>query len=313
MTTATTPQPPQQTVRGLYPTTVGVTPQGLIGAAVGSSSNPSFIPVVFEEDHYDELEVTEHPMAQGAPITDHAYKRPAEVTLLIGFSESGDTQPPVAPSALQNIYTQLLQGQSNRVLYNVTTGKRLYTNMLIKIIALHTDKRTEHILRITVRMRQAILVESPSITSVPAAAGNQANPQVTQADANRGSVQTTAVSVPPTSLPPTIPAADLPNVNEIPMVAAPQVMQVALAGVTYSLACRWNKATQAWGMDIADALGNPLVSGIALTTGVDLLEQYAYLGIGGALSCASDFDPSMPPEFGNLGSTAHLYFTPPPS
>ena len=50
---------------------------------------------VIEEHHHDELMVTEHPIAHGAPITDHAYKRPAELTLKLGWSNS-PTQSAVA-------------------------------------------------------------------------------------------------------------------------------------------------------------------------------------------------------------------------
>ena len=42
----------------------------------------------FEERHIDELEVTDHPVQQGAMISDHAFKRPAEVTLHLGWSNS---------------------------------------------------------------------------------------------------------------------------------------------------------------------------------------------------------------------------------
>jgi len=50
-----------------------------------------------EERHHDELEVTDHPVEQGAMINDHAYKRPAEVTLHLGWSNS-----PPSPGGLIN-------------------------------------------------------------------------------------------------------------------------------------------------------------------------------------------------------------------
>ena len=61
-------------------------------------------------------------------------------------------------------------------------------------------------------------------------------------------------------------------------------------------------------MDIGDVNGNPLVSGIALVTGADLLGQYAYLGIGGQLIVMTDGDPSAIPTFTNLGIESHLYY-----
>ena len=51
------------------------------------------------EEHYtDELEVTNHPVAYGASISDHAYKLPPEVTLKLGWSLS-----PTAAGSIENI------------------------------------------------------------------------------------------------------------------------------------------------------------------------------------------------------------------
>lgn len=44
--------------------------------------------VTISEAHTDELEITEHPVEQGAVIADHAFKRPAEVTIVCGWSNS---------------------------------------------------------------------------------------------------------------------------------------------------------------------------------------------------------------------------------
>lgn len=40
------------------------------------------------ENHHDELHITEHPVQLGAMIADHAYRRPSEVTLQLGWSNS---------------------------------------------------------------------------------------------------------------------------------------------------------------------------------------------------------------------------------
>ena len=44
--------------------------------------------VVVEEVHTDTLTITDHPVEQGAPITDHAFKNPAELSMRIGWSSS---------------------------------------------------------------------------------------------------------------------------------------------------------------------------------------------------------------------------------
>ena len=66
-----------------------------------------------------------------------------------------------------------------------------------------------------------------------------------------------------------------------------------------------------WILDIADGNNTPIVSGIPLVTGADLLAQYAYLGIGGSLYVSNPNDPGASPTFGSLGDTSSLYFVTP--
>lgn len=62
-----------------------------------------------------------------------------------------------------------------------------------------------------------------------------------------------------------------------------------------------------WVLDISDVSNNPILQGIPLVTGGDLLEPFGYLNLGFQLIAQSDFDPSAPPTFDNLGTTGHLY------
>lgn len=96
--------------------------------------------------------------------------------------------------------------------------------------------------------------------------------------------------------------------HEIPLTPTPQRFSISLGGVTYQLRSVWNPLAQAWVVDIADSSGQPIVSGIPLVCGANLLEQFDYLGIGGELIAQSDNDPNVPPTFNSLGSTGHLYF-----
>lgn len=95
---------------------------------------------------------------------------------------------------------------------------------------------------------------------------------------------------------------------ELPLQATPQSLTIELAGNTYQLTVRWNVTASCWAMDIADSTGAALVNGIALVTGVDLLEQFSYLELGGALVCQTDSDLTAPPTFENLGTTGHVFF-----
>ena len=95
---------------------------------------------------------------------------------------------------------------------------------------------------------------------------------------------------------------------EIPLSAAPQKITIALAGVSYQLVVKWNAQAQVWVLDMLTEAGIPVIMGIPLVTGANLLEQYDYLDLGGQLIAQSDQDLQAPPSFDNLGTVGHLYF-----
>lgn len=103
------------------------------------------------------------------------------------------------------------------------------------------------------------------------------------------------------------------SVYQIPL--SPGVAQGFVAplagGVAYNFRVFYVDAPDGdggWMMDISDSLGNPLLAGVPLVTGADLLAQYAYLGIGGTIYVITDGDPSAPPTFQNLGVNSHLAY-----
>lgn len=97
---------------------------------------------------------------------------------------------------------------------------------------------------------------------------------------------------------------------EIPLIAAPQGFSVSLAGTGYVMKVAWNPAAQYWVLDIADANSVPLVGGMPMLPGADLLAQYHSLGIAGQLLVGNDVSPNEPPGYAELGTIGHLYFVP---
>lgn len=162
-----------------------------------------------EETHTDELQITEHPIEQGANINDHAYKRPAEVVIRCGWSDSSFAgliagvrdavgairtgifnKEDFAPSLMElrdgstfgsdyvsGVYNRLLALQESRVLFDVATGKRLYPNMLMRSLTMTTDGNSEFALMCTVVCRQVIIVQTQATTLPPRE--DQAIPQAT--------------------------------------------------------------------------------------------------------------------------------------
>lgn len=119
--------------------------------------------VTVSEDHNDELTITEHPVEQGASITDHAFKRPMRVRLRVGWSNSDD-EAGGDPQYATNVYLQLLNLQKSRTLFGVNTGKRQYVNMLMETLTTITDPRTENSLLADITCREIIIVETVAVT-----------------------------------------------------------------------------------------------------------------------------------------------------
>lgn len=135
--------------------------------------------VVVSEKHSDTLEITEHPVEKPTTssasgfIADHAYKRPSEVTMECGFAGGGSLLDFVDISSIglgiglspKETYQQLLDLQSSRVPFDVVTGKRTYSNMLVRAIEVTTDRTSENVLNCILTLREVILSETQTTTA----------------------------------------------------------------------------------------------------------------------------------------------------
>lgn len=148
--------------------------------------------VPFEEQHTDSLEITEHPIEQGARIADHAFKRPSQVVIKFGWSNSsfggtsGASHSGSASGQIASIYQSLLALQASRVPFALMTGKRLYQNMLLAELSVQTDRETENALMVTATFKEVILVTTSTVKIDKAETAPQASPQATQAPVNAG-------------------------------------------------------------------------------------------------------------------------------
>lgn len=95
----------------------------------------------------------------------------------------------------------------------------------------------------------------------------------------------------------------------VPLQPQPQTFTVALSGVIYTFTVQYrNTAMGGWVLDIGDANNVPIVQGIPLVTGANLLDQYDYLGFVGALWVQTLDNPDAVPTFQNLGTDGLLYY-----
>lgn len=95
----------------------------------------------------------------------------------------------------------------------------------------------------------------------------------------------------------------------IPFVpGVPQRFTTTLGGTEYQLTAYWCRPSNCWVLDIADSGGTPILTGIPVVTGCNLLEQYAYLNFGGSLVAQTSNDAGAVPTFNNLGDQGNLFF-----
>jgi len=127
--------------------------------------------VVVSEKHSDTLEITEHPVEDKAPVADHAFRRPSDLVMEVGFSGGGSLLDLLDTSSIglslglspKEVYQELLDLQRSRVPFSVTTGKRNYSNMLIRVLDVTTDKTTENVLSATLTLREVLITQTQSV------------------------------------------------------------------------------------------------------------------------------------------------------
>lgn len=188
----------------------------------GTNTDPIVAQAVVEEDHDDEVDITEHPVEQGTVIADHAFVRPANLMITCGWSNSPNNVSSVFAAAglatagfaaaqsraaqaviaavglgvgianllgggvspVNQAYATLLDALRSRTLFDIYTAKRVYRNMLIKGLATNTDRKTENAMIIRVRCKQLLLAQTQTVT-VPDSSV-MANPAQNAAVVNQG-------------------------------------------------------------------------------------------------------------------------------
>lgn len=141
--------------------------------------------VTVEEEHVDELVITEHPVEQGASITDHSFKRPCSCTITAGWSNSSFSALG-NPAYVQSVYDEFLAMQASRQPFDIVTGKRVYSNMLFKRLLVKTDEKTENALMLTAECQQIIITTTQTVTTPDPK--NMKDPAADTGVSDRGSV-----------------------------------------------------------------------------------------------------------------------------
>ena len=100
------------------------------------------------------------------------------------------------------------------------------------------------------------------------------------------------------------------TIFELPLSPEAQNFIIQLGATTYTVDIYWNDDVngKCWMLDISDSAGNPIVQGIPIITGADLLAQYAYLDFTGQLIAQTATDPDAVPTNTNLGINGNVFY-----
>lgn len=135
--------------------------------------------VVISETHSDEVVVTEYPVDSGSPMADHAYKKPADLTLSFGWSDSSTLLNSVLSGSIfkgvrttKDIYEKFLELMNARQRINVSTGKRKYKNMLIVSLRTTSTVETESALILEIGLREVLTTEAQTVSLRPEKTAN---------------------------------------------------------------------------------------------------------------------------------------------
>lgn len=119
--------------------------------------------VMIEEVDRYELEISQHPITRGSPITDHSYLRPKEVSMRVGWSNSGNY-----PGYINDVYFALRQLQQTRQPFDLFVGNGAYHNMLFaSLVVTFNEESSESALMVQALFREVQIVTTIAV-AVPA-------------------------------------------------------------------------------------------------------------------------------------------------
>ena len=154
-----------------------------------------------QETHSNSAEITQHPVEEGADITDHIRRQPEELSVNVIVSNN----PPIILASLraqpisgfgdpatraEDAHQFLRTIMNNNQLVQFSTTLRDYTNMAIVSMSVDRDATTGNIANINMTLREIIIATTETVEPpVPANAGRQAKQ-------NQGKKTTAAASAP---------------------------------------------------------------------------------------------------------------------
>lgn len=133
------------------------------------------------ENHMSGQDVTDHPIEEGSPITDHARKRPDSLTIdglvtdtPVGLTQrqraaqsSGTVDDADAPGYAQAAYLKLRELLTGK-LFTIVTGLQVYDDMVLTDLTVPRDRTVGHALRFSATFKNVRIVKNKITVSIDA-------------------------------------------------------------------------------------------------------------------------------------------------
>lgn len=155
----------------------------------------------FEESHTSELEITDSPVETGSSTTDHSYLKPYKLRIVVGttntplrdnFDEFGQGN-----NRIRAAYEWLLGLQASREPFDVNTGLKFYTNMLIGSITVPQDKSSANAVEFTLELREIDITFTQTVTYPARKAGKTTNQASKKKEKGEQQAKDTPAAAPP--------------------------------------------------------------------------------------------------------------------
>lgn len=139
----------------------------MINTMLQTSMGDFYFDAVFRTDHNATMMITEHPVQTGAPIADHAYLEPEEITCEIGMTDvNGD-------GLSVQMYQQLRELMNRREPFTLVTRLHSYENMLISALSVPDDYTTMFALKASIVFKQIRVVQVATVQVQQTVAGSK--------------------------------------------------------------------------------------------------------------------------------------------
>ena len=140
----------------------------MINTMLQTSIGDFYFDAVFRTEHSANMIITEHPVQTGAPIADHAYLEPEEITCEIGMTDvNGD-------GVSVQMYQQLRELMARREPFTLVTRLHSYNDMLISALSVPDDYTTMFALKAGIVFKQVRVVQVATVMVQQTVSGSKA-------------------------------------------------------------------------------------------------------------------------------------------